>query len=522
MTEFAKYNASTHPTIKKENDYNNILDHAFEKLYAYGIRKNGSNFEAINGSGADNAGKIDSGHALTNFATLLNHLFTTHSPGAVIFGEGDFLLAGDYLRPSDNVFLCGRGKKTKIYTTENRNLFYIDGKTDVELAYLYLLGTNNPAHTSNVGIAATGNAIRPKVHHCIIEQMGYDGILFNGALGGDASHNHVIDCKDDGINFGGGVPTYLCKAIGNYVHGSASSGIHISDANIQSIVEGNTIEDCGDAGVDFYNSSHNMVQGNIIKNCDYGIRTASGVCSYNQIIANKIYAPATDEAIALTNTPTFSQIVNNQIYTTPSGKTAILVSGDDLLIEGNIIIDSGKHGVNIVAGNRNSIKNNIIRYANIVADCYGITTSETESGIIEGNIIQKAHRGVAGYSKGLHITGNKFFGCERAVSLSYEAQILENYMKDIVDYAIVLSSSDADASMVIGNKINGVTNNTAIFLNNVLDAIITNNKVMGAIGDHAIELAGTTDYAIVLGNNYRGKTVDWGAGTHNIIDHNVS
>jgi len=57
MSEFTKYNAVTHPIIKLEDDWNNIVDHAFEKLDDYIVRKNGSSCEVIYGGGADQAGK---------------------------------------------------------------------------------------------------------------------------------------------------------------------------------------------------------------------------------------------------------------------------------------------------------------------------------------------------------------------------------------------------------------------------------------------------------------------------------
>lgn len=58
MTDFTKYDASTHPEVKLENDYNSIVDHAFEKPLHFLICKKGTDYQAIYGSGSDQAGKI--------------------------------------------------------------------------------------------------------------------------------------------------------------------------------------------------------------------------------------------------------------------------------------------------------------------------------------------------------------------------------------------------------------------------------------------------------------------------------
>ena len=79
MTEFTAYDAATHPIIKKEDDYNNILDHAFEKSASYIIRINGSYYEAIHGStgkisfgGSGNAGGVSGTDASVVIQAAIN------------------------------------------------------------------------------------------------------------------------------------------------------------------------------------------------------------------------------------------------------------------------------------------------------------------------------------------------------------------------------------------------------------------------------------------------------------------
>jgi hypothetical protein len=72
MTDFTAYSATTHPVVRLEDDYNNILDHGLEKGFSYIIRKNGANYEAINGA----TGKIDytSAGATTTLQNCVNVL----------------------------------------------------------------------------------------------------------------------------------------------------------------------------------------------------------------------------------------------------------------------------------------------------------------------------------------------------------------------------------------------------------------------------------------------------------------
>jgi hypothetical protein len=58
MTDFQLYNSGTHPIVRLQDDWNNLLDHGLEKEASFIIRKNGSYYEAIQGGGATGAGTI--------------------------------------------------------------------------------------------------------------------------------------------------------------------------------------------------------------------------------------------------------------------------------------------------------------------------------------------------------------------------------------------------------------------------------------------------------------------------------
>lgn len=126
MTDFKKFNATSHPIVKLEDDWNNLLDHGLEKYASYIIRRNGSLYEAIEGGsstgagtiafgGADNAG----GTSGTDASAVANAAFAA-VPAA--FGEpnwgGTFLFKRGYyeldvpLTPKTFQSIIGEGEGT--------------------------------------------------------------------------------------------------------------------------------------------------------------------------------------------------------------------------------------------------------------------------------------------------------------------------------------------------------------------------------------------------------------------------
>jgi len=110
---------STHPTIHAENDYNKILDHAFEKPVAYIIRKNGSDYEAINGStgkidygGSDDVGEVD-GADDEAVCQAVNDILT--SGGTVILKE--FEKPAGLSISANRMFIVHYQGSVKIYTS---------------------------------------------------------------------------------------------------------------------------------------------------------------------------------------------------------------------------------------------------------------------------------------------------------------------------------------------------------------------------------------------------------------------
>lgn len=79
MADFQAFDATTHPIVKLEDDWNNLLAHGLVKPASYVVHLNGSYYEAINGStglisygGADNAGAADGTDAKAVLQAAIN------------------------------------------------------------------------------------------------------------------------------------------------------------------------------------------------------------------------------------------------------------------------------------------------------------------------------------------------------------------------------------------------------------------------------------------------------------------
>jgi hypothetical protein len=98
MSEFTQYNSVTHPKILCLGDWNNLLGHGLVKPYSYIIRKNGSYYEAINGStgiisygGSANVGGATGTLASSVLQASINAMYA--SGGTITFSADTFTFA---------------------------------------------------------------------------------------------------------------------------------------------------------------------------------------------------------------------------------------------------------------------------------------------------------------------------------------------------------------------------------------------------------------------------------------------
>jgi len=97
MSEFQAW-SSSHQTIRAARDWNALLDHGLEKSASYIIRKNGSYYEAINGS----TGKIDyggennrGGVSGSDASSVIQHAINASSVSDVLIFKGNIALTDE-------------------------------------------------------------------------------------------------------------------------------------------------------------------------------------------------------------------------------------------------------------------------------------------------------------------------------------------------------------------------------------------------------------------------------------------
>jgi hypothetical protein len=163
MTDFQKFNASTHPLLYLEDEWNNLLDHGLEKTYDYIIRINGSYYEAINGTtgqidfgGAGNAGGINGSNALAVIAATVasGYIGGVYNFVRILIKKGIYPISG-VIPWYSNVEINGEGRSTILNLTTNSNLLSTNGMTSHSLHFGNLVLKNIQLEGNN----HTGDAI---------------------------------------------------------------------------------------------------------------------------------------------------------------------------------------------------------------------------------------------------------------------------------------------------------------------------------------------------------------------------
>lgn len=275
MTEFAAFNATSHATVLLEADYNNILDHAFEKTAAYIIRKNGSYYEAIKGGTSTSAGTIaygGSGNAGATSGTdceaVIEAAITAADGGHIHIAGADYSIADEVDVGKANTWITGDGLDTKItQATADKHGFKITTKGSVRISNLYLYGTGAD---TGCGIYTTTTCTDLAVDRVRCENWGYHGIYV------------------DNSNY---IKVLYCLLVSNI-----RNGLNLDTVDY-SLIKGCKINTNTRHGIWMDDSSYNIVSNNFIVGNDsanaatydgVNINHSGGTSDYNQIVNNTI------------------------------------------------------------------------------------------------------------------------------------------------------------------------------------------------------------------------------------------
>jgi hypothetical protein len=380
MTEFEACSV-THPKIRWDSDYNNILDHALEKGVSYIIRKNGSTYEAINGStgkisygGADDAGSVDG----SNIHDVIQHgiIDNTTAFASILYGAGVFDF-DDVLTVTDKtISMRGQGFGAYPYDTEgtvlkkscNGDLLTISSAANRPFWLKDMAIVSDKASYTGSGIVVNdtnvtdyiisdirlrnfkGNCIDIEAsgHHALINigasytdgyaiiEKGSDWQWYNVEADWGYSPNggayigtsgEIIGCHFEGF-YGLYIDGAIVRVIGSKVFGCEEDGIYVNGGQAQimgcNISNCNTTSTADGAGIRLVASNDCYIAGNRIADTAskmvYGIYQ-SGNAYDNAYIGNSIDG-VTSKKIYLTQGLSFRNFVkyNSNYMTENSGQ----------------------------------------------------------------------------------------------------------------------------------------------------------------------------------------------------------
>jgi parallel beta-helix repeat protein len=314
MTDFQAFNATSYQIIRLEADYNNILDHAFEKTAKLIVRVNGSYYEAIQGGtssgagtirygGADNAGSVDG----TSFHDVIEAAINLGVGGRVHLRGGDYALDDTIDVGQSGTWISGEGNDTVItQATADKHGFSFTTKNTCRLSSLQLYGTG--ADTGS-GVYATTSSANWMVDHVKADNWGYHGIqlltsnyvtLWNNWCITNIRNGMLLDTCDN------------AQIVNNVVTTNTRHGIELDDCTYCTI-QGNhiTLNDSANAATydglillsSADSSDYNLIQGNHIRDNDrYEINISTASCTGNKIGVNMLYG--TDREAIINNAGT--------------------------------------------------------------------------------------------------------------------------------------------------------------------------------------------------------------------------
>jgi len=390
MSEFQAW-SSTHQTIRA-GDWNALLDHGLEKPVSYIIRKNGSYYEAINGStgkidygGANNAGGVSGSDAATVIQQAINN------GKSIFFKNGDYPLSSS-LSITNPIIIDGEKQvvlkplSSISWTTigGQKAIIHIYDTSNVTIRNIKIDG--NRAELGSTGrVIQCYNASHILIENVMITDALISGILINSECSDITVRQNIIDAS--GYEGANGV------AVNNFTEETNSEKIYIID---------NKFLDIGQ-GVNVIKANDVTVARNLIRHTGYYGVAMSAVYNF-KILENDIKATSAynnQHGIHVESGPTgppypvdgmiaFNKVDSEYEY----GILAQGLSGsgnqtERLIIQSNIVRDSGNHGIYLYHTFHAKILSNIV--INSTED--GIRLSYSSYCNVEQNTI----RGSGGY-----------------------------------------------------------------------------------------------------------------------------
>lgn len=477
--------------------------------------------------------------------------------GRVLIPAGVFRVSESIVMNDDNVTLQGCGRSaTVLKTLGDFQVIKWQSASGLCVRDLQLLGDDDSGKTSQRGIEVI-TVSDSLIHNVHVKDMGYDGLcMLRGSIRNTISNCLVEGCDDDGINIGGSTlgDSYDNVIVGNVVKGSANTGIHLSDGSSSSTVTGNLIVDCGEDGINTFQTDtrvgqgNNTITGNTIRDCaDFGIHirdsdhnvvsgnnihgglrslradnTSHSVFSDNRCedatissflddtdcsdltIANNV---CSGSAAAILTTSPRAVIEGNSVRGVTGISLQVAATGVDSVISDNVITSTTTNSIAalapgcVVSGNR------------LVGGTTAILTASTSVGCcIMGNIVSGAALGVHVIGADCVVSGNVLTTMSshgiRVDSTATDCVVSGNSLKTITSNGVYLNA--AVRAHVVGNKINAA--NVGISIAAGVDCHVADNSTVASV-TASISENGASSATTVVHNRFDGTTTVNGTGS---------
>ncbi len=404
MADFTKFNASTHPIVKLEGDWNNLLAHGLEKGFNYIVRINGSYTEAITGTGtsagtiayggADNVGATDG----TDSAAVINAALANLTAGRD-YKEG-VKVVGDY---TTNAALAVEGytvldlraaKITLDDGADSNGMTTTVGDDYIDILGGWLQGNsaNNASghgieiQSNSQEITITGTKIRDfkesgikigvaadalmNISYCVITGNTEHGIHATSLSDSFIHHNDIGSNGHNGIYFGTTSHNRIANNgiwLNNQDGGNA--GIYLYECR-RTIITSNILHDnyrngCQIAGVNASYNKNNIVNSNsfldngtLTPNTYYDTALSDSEAKYNQIIGNTFNSPDVKYNVYPNTNATSNVIEGNSFAAFTTRAVAGTLTGN--IIRGNIGYITENSGVTAAAGSPITVAHGLV------------------------------------------------------------------------------------------------------------------------------------------------------------------
>jgi parallel beta-helix repeat protein len=341
--------------------------------------------------------------------------------GTIVLREGTYIIDGT-INLNDNITLTGSGAKTVVYlknsTNTTMNMISTNGDDKVVISNFTLDGnkanqSSGTIHgiliqTSGSGSGATA-VPGTEVYGMTLQNTEHDGIEMLTALNSKIHDNHFIATGAWSVWIGAASANVTVS--NNTIQGSGFGGVATDGSGGTDpdtiTVSGNLIEGTTEQGIEIAYSARVNVTGNVIRDAGLagiGIVSSDSITVADNTIFDINNGGSNDgiEVTAPTGSSTSISVLNNNIRNVEDYGIRL---DDDVAystVSGNIIRDSGVHGIYATNTDDSNISNNTIRDSGtITTTADGINIgADSDRNLITGNIITDS----AGTGEGIRIS----------------------------------------------------------------------------------------------------------------------